>query len=157
VDTSIQKADNVSEVQLAGLDGEVRWDITPMWSLYAGYTYNWSSIVKDEAVPANEENRLAFEPAHQARLGVVFSYEKWIVADLSFRYQSERYTGVENTTALDQNFSLDLGLSGRIVDELSWNLTFENMLNTKYDVYSVPNVPAQAPGILINGAVTLHF
>ncbi len=151
--------DNITTVQALGLDAELRYDIDEMWALYGGYNFNWSTVFEDEADSSIEGNHLPFEPKHRARLGVVFRYKKWIVADFSARYEGERFVDFENTqeSKLGDYFSLDLALSGTIVEHLRWQLTFENMLNEKYDIYSVPTDPAEAPGILVNGALILDF
>jgi len=75
---------------------------------------------------------------------------------LSARYEGERYVDIENTkeTKLDGHFSLDLSLTGTIVRYVSWTLSVENMLNKKYEVYSVPTEMSEAPGVLINGYLT---
>ncbi len=159
IDVNVNRMDNITDVQVMGLDGELRYDINKMWTLYGGYTFNHSTIVKDEADPTIEDNHLPFEPQHRGRLGVQFQYLKWIAIDLSARYEGERFTDLVNTqaTKMHDYISLDLGVSGSVIDMINWKLSFENMLNTKYDVYSVPNVPSESPGILVNGSVALNF
>jgi iron complex outermembrane receptor protein len=151
--------DNITEVQILGVDCVLDYTISSMWSLYGGYTFTWSTVVEDVTDESLEGNELPFSPMHRARLGIVFQYLEWIAADLSVRYEGERYTAFENTeeSLLGDHFSLNLGLSGRVVDQVSWSLSFENMLDQEYDIYSVPPVPAAAPGFLVHGSVALEF
>ena len=153
------KMDNITEIQTAGLDAELRYDINKMWTLFGGYTFNHATVLKDDVNAATEGNRLPFEPMHRARLGVTFQYERWIAIDLSGRYEGERFVDFENTkeTKLNSYMTLDLALSGNIVEQVRWMLTFENLLNEKYDIYSVPTDPAEAPGLLVTGSLALMF
>ena len=149
--------DNVTEVQIMGVDAELKYDISKMWSLYGGYTFNWTTVVKDETDPALKDNHIPFVPLHRARLGLVFKYKKWITVDLSARYEGERYVDYTESDKMNDYFSLDLALSGYVTEHVNWNLSFENMLNEHYDIYSVPNIPAEAYGFLMNGYLTLKF
>ncbi len=153
------QVDNITEVQAIGVDAELQFDINEMWSLYGGYNFNYSTVISDDADATIEDNYLPFEPLHRARLGVVFKYLKWIAIDLSGRYEGERYVDLENTETkkLDHYISLDLALSGGITDYIQWSLAIENLLNEKYDVYSVPTTPSEAPGLLISGSLALSF
>jgi outer membrane receptor protein involved in Fe transport len=153
------RLDNITEIQVVGVDTELRFDPHPMWSIYGGYTFNRSTVVKDLADAAIEGNRLPFEPVHRARLGVVFRYLEWVAVDLAARYEGERDVDLENTAAtrLDDHFTLDLGLSGRFLDHVGWALAFENLLNRKYDVYSVPTEASEAPGFQVRGSLSFSF
>ena len=157
--TNQLKMDNITEVQIMGLDAELRYEINAMWTLYGGYTFNWSTVITDEADNSTEGNHLPFEPVHRARLGVVFQYLRWIAIDLSARYEGERYTDFANSddSRLDHYVSLDLALSGDITSYLRWTVALENLLNVHYDIYSVPTDKAEAQGLIANGYLTLNF
>ena len=157
--TNQLKMDNITEVQIMGLDAELRYKIDSMWTLYGGYTFNWSTVITDEADSSTEGNHLPFEPVHRARLGVLFTYLRWIAVDLSARYEGERYTDFANSddSKLDHYVSLDLALSGDITRYLRWTVALENLLNVHYDIYSVPTDKAEAQGFIANGYLTLNF
>jgi len=159
IDQNTAEYDNITTVQMLVADAELNYDINKFLSIYTGYTFNWSTILEDENDPTTEENNLPFVPSHRGRAGVIFKYKEWIRADLSLRYEGKRYTDIANTDTkkMDDYFSLDLSLSGRFVRHLKWTLSIENILNKKYDIYSVPNVPAEAPGILANGYLTFEM
>ena len=150
---------NITKIQVMGVDTELNFDINPMWSVYGGYTFNYSKILEDEGDSTNEGNMMPFEPKHRARVGVVFQYLEWIVADFSARYEGERYTDLGNSedTRLKDYVLLDLTLSGKIVEQVRWTLVAENLLNKRYAVYSVPSETSEAPGLLVSGSVTLEF
>ena len=150
---------NITQIQIMGIDAELHFDINSFLSVYGGYTFNNSTILEDEVDASTEGNMIPFEPMHRARLGVVFQYLQWITADFSTRYEGERYTDLANTkaTRLEEYVMLDLTLSGQIVEQVRWSLAFENLLDKKYDVYSVPSETSEAPGLLISGSVTMEF
>lgn len=153
------RVDNITEVQVLGLDTELRYDIGPMWTLFGGYTLSHATVLTDEAAAALEGNDLPFVPRHRARLGVVFRYRKWVMVDLGARYEGARYTDMENTeaTRLDHHVLLDLGISGALLGHITWALTLQNILDQRYDVYSVPTEASEAPGILAAGSLAFTF
>lgn len=154
-----QQLDNINQMQIAGVDAELSYDISSMFAVYGGYTFNHSTVLEDKEVSDNEGNVLPFEPKHRASLGVRFKWRDWIRLDVSGKYVSDRYTDLENTDAskIDGHFTMDAGLSGATPWKLSWAVSVENLLDERYDIYSVPSEQSEAPGLLVNGSLTLAF
>lgn len=153
------QADNITDVKVIGSDVEFNWGFAPDWDLHVAYTYNRSTVVEDEADPDMAGRFLPFVPRHKANIGISIQDFYGVNVDLNARYEGERFGGYDN---LESNIktdyvSLDLGLSGDFGSNLDWSLSFENLLDDKYDIYSMPPIPAEAPGLLVNGSLTYKF
>lgn len=151
--------DNITAVQVLGAEGELSYALGARWTAYGSYAYQRTAVVRDEADAAIEGNRLPFEPLHRARLGAALRLGRWLTVDLGARYESERYTDIENTeeTMLGDHVSLDLTLSGAAGEHVRWLLAAENLLDDPYDIYSVPTERSRAPGMLLSGQVAFGF
>lgn len=151
--------DNISRVEIVGADAELRYRILPSLSAYAGYTFNLSTVLRDDADPENEGNELPFEPRHKARLGVTFDDPRYFIADLSATYVGRRYAAIENTDddLLDDFVSLDLYIARNIGEHVLLAVAFQNLLDERYEVYSIPTEVSYAPGFLVSGYVTVQF
>lgn len=150
--------DNISEIEVVGIGTEIRYTMTGQLSCYAGYVYNESTVLEDPVKPTNEGNFIAFQPKHKGRIGARWHQDGWAV-DISANYFGERYTAVENTEAslLDDYISLDLFISKRFNDNLKVSLGFENLLDERYELYSLPLDESFAPGLLITAAVEVRL
>jgi len=151
--------DNISRVEILGADAELRYQILRPLSAYAGYTFNLSTILRDDADPETVGNELPFEPRHKARLGLTFDDPRYLIADLSATYVGRRYAAIENTEddLLDDFVSLDLYLARNLGEHVLLAIAFENLLDEHYEVYSLPLDTSYAPGFLVNGYVTVQF
>jgi len=151
--------DNISRVQIVGVEAELRFEVLDGLTAYAGYSFNRSTILRDAAAPEDEGNDLPFEPTHKGRLGVTYSDPRYLTADLSATYVGQRYVDMENTEKdrLDDFVSLDLHLARRIWEVLLLEVNFENLLDERYKVYSLPTDVSYAPGFRVSGYVTLQF
>jgi len=151
--------DNITSVQIYGVDAELRYQIVRPLATYAGYTYNQSTILEDEVAPETEDNMLAFEPRHRGRLGVTYDDPRYLTVDVSANYVGRRYTDIENTNAgeLDEFVSLDVYLARMIGKHTTLALSGQNLLDKRYKVYSLPTDESFAPGLLINGTLTFAF
>ena len=151
--------DNIARVEILGVDAELRYEIVRYLSAYAGYTFNLSTILRDDAAPENEGNELPFEPRHKARLGITFDHPRYFTADLSATYVGRRYTDMENTDdgLLDAFVSLDLYLARNIGEHVLLAVDFQNLLDERYKVYSLPTDVSYAPGFLVRGSATVRF
>ncbi len=150
-------SDNISQVEIVGADLELRYQFTDELSAYAGYAHTESSILKDEADPANEGNQIAFQPQHKGRVGLSYLGTSGFRGDLSANYIGERYTSINNTddNLLEDYVSLDLGLAKDVRENMTLSLGIENLLDKQYELYSLPLDESYAPGRQIT--VSLEF
>ncbi len=153
------QADNITGVKVYGTDAELIWEFVPGWELRTSYTYNRSTVTEDDTDSGIVGNYLPFVPKHKANIGINVQAFDWIVIDLNARYEGDRYDDYDNDEAgvRDEYISLDLAFSGDINSSSSWTLSFENLLDDNYDIYSVPPVPAEAPGLLVNSSISFKL
>jgi len=149
--------ENISRVRMAGLDLDVRSWVTEDAAVYAGYGYTRSTVVEDESKPANEGNDLAFQPRRKMRVGVSFDDHERYTIDLSANFIGDRYTDIENTYLLEDYLSLDLHASWRFGEHIRGFVNLENMLDERYELYSLPLDESYAPGFLGTVGVEISF
>ncbi len=156
---NVYENDNITKVQIYGADAELRWSIVKSLKAYAGYTYTESTILEDEEAPETEDNDLAFMPRSKGRLGLTFDNPKYFTLDVSANYVGARYTDIENTSEgqLDEYVSLDAYLARRIGENVTLAVSGENLLDDRYELYSLPSDESYAPGLIVNGHATLSF
>lgn len=151
--------DNITAVEMRGVDLGLRARLAGAWGIYAGYTYNESTVLEDEVKPANEGNALPFQPTHKGLLGIVFDDPQYGTVDLGATYVGKRYSSVENTAAdrYDGYVSLDLHLARLIARRTTVTLDFENLLDERYEVYSLPLDESYAPGLIVTAGIQHVF
>lgn len=150
------QADNITGVKVSGIDFELHWKISSNWKLHSAYTNNRSTVAEDDTDSDIVGNYLPFVPKQKANIGVNVKVFDGILIDLNARYEGDRYDDYDNdeSAVKDEYVSLDLALSGKINSNVVWTLTFENLLDENYDIYSVPPIPAEAPGLLVNASMS---
>lgn len=156
--------DNISDVQIWGVDLECRWRMTSELTGYVGGLYNESTVLEDDESPANKGNDVAFQPRRSGRIGLTYQGQQGTTVDLSARYVGERYYNVSNSssTLLDDYVSLDLYVSQRLNSHAEAFLGLENILDEKYRVYSLPSEDrsfggSYAPGLLVTGGFKIEL
>jgi len=96
-DRSVFRMENVTEVEIFGLELDVNYRLSDMFKLFANYTYNDSKIEKFSERPDLESKRLEYVPRHQASLGATFLHH---LANISV---TVNHTGSQYTDDMNEN------------------------------------------------------
>lgn len=151
------RADNVSRVEIRGVETELSWRVFPGLTAYGEFVWNKSTILEDDAVAENRGNYLNFIPIYKGRIGLIYDNPDLFTAGVNAYYVGKRYSDLENADPLDSYFSLDLYLARSLGRGVTVSLSGENLLDERYEVYSLPTDESYAPGLLVNAALTLDY
>lgn len=154
-DITVKMKDNISEVQVQGVEAEAYYRITEQWYGFLNYTYNDSEIEDDEANPGNIGNRLSHTPVHKLNFGLTYDNPRWLTATLQGRYIDDSYDDNENTTRLDSYWAFDLRLQRLLWEHAILSVDVENIFDEEYDVPSFNTY--EHPGRLWAVALTFQF
>ena len=156
--------ENLEEVEIQGMELELKWLPVKHWTVFSNYTYNRTEITEDPQTPANEGNMVSGYPEHKARAGVRFNKPDWFDANVIFNYVGERFQDTENTIELESYNTVDLSVGKTLsnpvkgVKRLRLSLDVENLFDKKY-VFSIddagPN--STAPGQVVMGTMKIWF
>ncbi|MGE0083914.1 MAG: TonB-dependent receptor plug domain-containing protein [Desulfococcaceae bacterium] len=125
--------DNISEMEIYGVESEIEWDIRDDLSAFFRYTYNISEITKDEENNSLEGKYLAGDARNKVRAGITYKNPKYVNASLFLRHNSKEYSDSLNTIKVPDYVSVDLSLSRKFFDSLLLRFDIEN-LNDDEDV-----------------------
>ena len=143
--------DNISEVEMHGIEAELNWQARSDLVLFANYTWNESEIKENAADPFEEGKYLTNDPRHKFHVGASYQNPKIINMTLIWnRYLDKYYDVDELTQASDDFWSLDLAVSRRFFDYLTAYLNVENIFD------SVDN-ESIAPGTIYTAGVKCEF
>ena len=152
------KLDNISDVDIYGVEAELEWHARHDLTLFANYTFNVSKIDKDENNPDLEDNYLPNEPRHQTHFG--FRYSNPNIANLSVtgNYYADIYFDNENTFKENSYFTMDVSVSRGFSDWLTAYVNIENLFDEEYPIFRRKGrTDTIAPGIIINGGIKIEF
>ena len=127
--------DNISEVDIYGLENELRWQALRNLSLFANYTYNVSKVEKDEENPDLEGNDLPNQPKHKLHLGLDYANPEWVNINLMANYNQGIYFDAKNTLDTGGYWTVDLSLSRKILDRTHVFMNAKNILGKEYPIF----------------------
>ena len=148
-DRAVYLMDNVTEVQVLGLEADLTYDFRNDLQFFSNYTYNESTIEEFNERPDLEGKRLEYVPKHSFSAGVTFLHP-WLNCRLVWNYVGEQYADDVNTETLDAYDTVDLKLwrdLDFLVPGLSANLNIQNLLDEEY----LRSEDAKDPGIFVVG------
>jgi TonB-dependent heme/hemoglobin receptor len=152
------KLDNISEVDIHGIETELQWYPTPATTLFANYTYNVSEVSKDENNATLEGNELPNDPRHNVHVGVRYQNPKLINASVTVNYYADIYYDNENTMKTSDYTTVDIGLSRKFFDRYTVYVNIENLFDKEYPIFLSPSSgDTIAPGIIATGGVKFEF
>ncbi|BBO82123.1 TonB-dependent receptor [Desulfosarcina ovata subsp. sediminis] len=140
--------DNISDVDIHGVEAELEYDIGYGLTTFFNYNYNISKIAKDEENPELEGKYLSGEPQHKYRAGLTYRNPDLINASIAFRYNVDEYADSENTEKVPDYMTLDLSVWRTFFDMVTLRLNVENV--TDEDEYI-------EDGTLYYGSVQIDF
>ncbi|MFW6373356.1 MAG: TonB-dependent receptor plug domain-containing protein [Thermodesulfobacteriota bacterium] len=150
--------DNISEVDIYGIETEVEWFPRTDLSIFANYTYNISEIKKDENDADLEGNYLPNDPRHKAHFGFRYQNPRIVNVSLIANYYADMYFDNENTLKESGYFTMDASLSRRFFDRFTAYLNVENIFDEEYPIFrSRGRSDTIAPGAIVTGGLTVEF
>jgi len=150
--------DNISEVNIHGLEVETQWQPLKHTSFHANYTYNISEIVKDSENKSLEGNYLPNNPRHSGHFIANYLNPEIISVSLGVNVFAKIFYDNENTLEKDSYYTIDLSLSRKFMNMFTAYVNAENILNNQYPIFlSRSKGNTIAPGIIVNGGIKVEF
>ena len=147
---------NVGKANIKGFELALEQKFDNWLNLFANYTHNDATLVRDAVNPAAVGCQLAQVPAKMFNAGGDFTY-KSLSGSLIGRYVSKRFGQDVNSDRIngvygsyDPFFTADAKLSYQVASFVSVSLAVNNIFDKNYFVYY------QAPGRQWFGTVTLN-
>jgi len=151
------RMDNISEVEIRGVECELKWQITDEWSGNTFYTYNKSKVEECESDPTIEGNFLPYTLHGKYGLGLSFSNPRLFDFNLLFNYKDKRYGDSQNTQKLKSYCTVDLKVSKRFGKYCRFSIGVENLFDEEYTLYAGPTQDVITPGRVIMGSFDIKF
>jgi outer membrane receptor protein involved in Fe transport len=150
--------DNISEVDIYGIETELEWYPVNDITLFANYAYNISEVKKDANNADLEGNYLPNDPRHNVHFGFRYQNPEIVNASLTANYYADIYFDNENTLNESGYFTVDASVSRRFFDRITAHLNIENIFDEEYSMFRRQGrADTIAPGAIITGGVTLEF
>lgn len=140
--------DNISEVDIEGVESEMGYDFGHGLTANFNYTFNLSKIAKDDVDQSLEGKYVSGSPRHKYRTRLTYRNPSSVSGSVSARYDAHIYADNENTEMSDDYFSLDLSLWRTFFDRLTLRLNIENLTDEKEYVED---------GTLYYGSISYEF
>jgi len=150
--------DNISEVDIHGVEAEMEWYPTQTLTLFANYAYNVSEIKEDESDAALEGNYLSQNPRHNVHFGFRYTNPKIVNLSVTTNYYGDIYFDNENTLYENGYFTVDASVSRKLVDHVTAYVNAENIFDEEYPIFRKQGKQDTiAPGLIVTAGVRLEF
>ncbi len=150
--------DNISKVDIYGVETELEWQARPDLSLFANYTFNVSEVKEDENNADLEGNYLPNDPRHQAHFGIRYNDPEVVNVSLITNYYADIYFDNENTLKESGYFTVDVSVSRSFFEQLTAYVNVDNLFDEEYPIFRrLGREDTIAPGIIVTGGVKFEF
>lgn len=157
ISPTAKQRDNLSEVNISGLEPEVKYQINDTWTAAVGYAFNKSIITKDLSTPSAKNNNLTWVPRRKGIWRLHYNNQDIGNANLTAYYMGRQYEDIANTIRLDEYWTISLNFTRQFGDNFTLNLGIDNIFNQIYDVPAGTDPPTEAPGRLITLGLKAEF
>ncbi|MBR9980785.1 MAG: TonB-dependent receptor [Desulfatitalea sp.] len=150
--------ENVEEVDIYGIELELRWEMMRALTLFGNYTFNVSKIAKNDNNPETKGNYLTNDPRHKVHVGARYANPRWLDVTLLTNYYADIYYDSANTLKTGDYWTVDVSLSRKFRNHVTLFLNAENIFDEKYPIFlSTTGSDTTSPGIIVSGGVKFDF
>ena len=152
------RLDNISEVDIYGLEAEFDWRLGAALNLKGNYSFNISEIRRDLNDASLEGNFLPQDPRHDANL--ILNYRNPGVVDLSLfaNYSGRVYFDEENNLPTISYFTLSASITRDLLPGLSLFGNLENIFDRRYPIFRRRGRPETVvPGRIVRVGMSYTF
>jgi iron complex outermembrane recepter protein len=165
LDATTMVYDNISEVQMRGIEAALKYSINEQWSAWLNYTYNESTIEKDPTAPETEGDYLPYVPKNKGNFRITYDNPDFFTASCTVKYVGKRYSNVPNEDGkeLDDFTTIDLYLAKNIKKNFKLYLACQDVFDEQpveliwANRATRENEDVVAPGRLITAGVEVKF
>ncbi len=150
--------DNISEVDIYGVETELEWYALSDLTLFANYTFNISEVKKDENNADLEGNYLPNDPRHQVHFGIRYQNPQLVNISLTANYYANIYFDNENTLKETDYLTVDASVSRKFFDRVTAYVNAENIFDKEYPIFrSISSGDTIAPGAIVTAGLKVEF
>ncbi len=150
--------DNISEVDIYGIETELEWHPSSFMTVFANYTYNISQVSKDKENAELEDNYLPNDPRHNVHVGFRYLNPSIINVSVIANYYADIYYDNENTLKTGDYTTVDVGISRRFFDQVTLYVNAENIFDKEYPIFLSPSSgDTIAPGAIVTAGMKFEF
>ena len=150
--------DNISKVDIYGIEAQLQWYAMNDLNFFATYTYNISKIAEDSQNQSLEGNYLPNDPRHNLHAGIRYQNPKIVDASVTVNYYADIYYNNENTLKTSDYYTVDLAVARKFFDHVTAYVNVENLFNRKYPIFlSSSSQDTIDPGIIVMGGLKFEF
>lgn len=143
--------DNITEVEIKGVETEFQWYASREFTIFGNYTYNESKISRDEENKAFEGQNLTNDPRQKIHISIRYQNPRIMDITLGWNRYIDKYYAVDEVTQAKESYwSADLAVSRIFFNRITAYLNAENIFD------SVDN-EGIAPGTIVNGGLKYEF
>lgn len=149
--------DNITKVEISGIEAALRYKINNDWSVTQNYTFNKSTIDEDSSDPSLDGNYLSLQPLHRAATEITYDNPDLFTLSAVLYYVGSMYSDLENTDKLKGYCGLDLRISKKLKGNIELSLLCQNLFDKEYDIANAAAEDIVSPGRMITGSLTLKW
>ena len=144
-DDSVFRRENVSSVQVAGAEIDLRYFVNNAVTITGSYTLNHSEILSFPERPDMEGNQLTFSPRHQLKGSLNWRNR---IADIGFTafYKGSQFISDDNAQKIDPYTTFDIMASRQIFDSMRLSLEVMDIMDNRF----MESLVDMSPGRFIN-------
>ena len=131
----IYQKENISEVEIYGLETGIKYYLTKSLSLSVNYTYNKSTIKEFEGNDNLIGKTLTYSPLDIVNIGAIYSIKK-LSASMFMNYKGRQFTTEDNLNEIPNITTFDTYISYKFYKGLGAGLRVQNILDKSYMVSS---------------------
>jgi len=152
------KLDNISKVDIHGMEMEFQWYPKNDLTFFTNYTYNVSKVSKDENNAELEGNYLTDDPRHNYHIGTRYHNTNIINATFVANYYDNICFDSENTLNIGNYWTLDVSVSRMFFNQYTFYINVENIFDKEYPIFLSPAAGNTiAPGMIGSFGVGYKF
>lgn len=150
--------DNISKVDIYGIETELQWSPAKDLMLFANYTYTLSEVDEDDNNADLEGNYLPNDPRHMVHVGVRYQNPHILTVSITANYYADIYYDNENTLKTGDYTTVDVGVSRRFLDRYTIYLNVENIFDEEYAIFlSTATEDTVSPGAIVTFGVKFEI
>ena len=127
----VYKKQNVSQVEIFGAEGSIKYNFSNWIDINFNYTFNNSTIKKFETQSDLVGKFLAYNPSNIVNLSTILSNKK-LSASANLHWQDKIYLDDANDVIVNALLGLDIRISYRFYKTFSAGLNVQNIFNEQH-------------------------
>jgi iron complex outermembrane recepter protein len=122
---------NVSEVEIRGVEIDLRARINKNLDFFANYTYNHAQISKFKERPELENKYLTYTPQNSLKSGVRFAW-KFINSSFIMNYKDMQFSTDDNSQKIDSYISCDFKIYASIRKDYQLGISIFDLFDNQH-------------------------